>query len=221
MEIQLSPKLRAMTQQPRTPTQVTDPSGKRLAQRVRSAREARGWSTYEVSRKLKQAGRPIAPSALSKIERAERRVDVGDMVALAAVLGVSPNALLLPTVADETRVGLTPEIAVTSASAWRWATGEEPLDEEPWRSSFTEESEEDHWERARQFRRANRPHDIPVSIPQVLAHQETVRPIWDAVRAARSQGIDLDLIKTYLRMREEAEALKARRERGDDGESVD
>ncbi|KPC79541.1 helix-turn-helix domain-containing protein [Streptomyces sp. NRRL S-4] len=126
-----------MTQQPRARTQITDPTGKQVASNVRRLREVRGWSTYQLSRALQEAGRPIAPSALAKVERAERRVDVGDLMALAAVLGISPVTLLLPAntrgpkdangiptqaVTEVTGAG---EVAV--ADAWRWAWCEDPL----------------------------------------------------------------------------------------------
>lgn len=94
-----------MTEQPRNRTQITDETGKTVAANVRRLREARGLSTYDLSRALAEAGRPIAPSAIAKVERAERRVDVGDLMALAVVLGVSPVTLLLPANA---RGGRTP-----------------------------------------------------------------------------------------------------------------
>lgn len=117
-----------MTQQPRTPTQITDPTGKAVAANVRRIRdEIRGWSTYELSRKLKSAGRPIAPSALAKLERGERRVDVGDLMALACALEVNPNALLLPATA-EGLVELTGGGTYPAGDAWEWAEGNRPLE---------------------------------------------------------------------------------------------
>ncbi|MFD0117670.1 helix-turn-helix domain-containing protein [Streptomyces sp. NPDC058320] len=117
-----------MTQQPRTPTQITDPTGQVVAANVRRIRdEVRGWSTYELSRKLKLAHRPIAPSALAKLERGERRVDVGDLMALAYVLQVNPNALLLPPEAAG-EVELTAAGAYPASDVWDWAEGERPLD---------------------------------------------------------------------------------------------
>jgi len=117
-----------MTQQPRTTPQITDPTGKAVAANVRRIRDqVRGWSTYELSRKLKQLGRPIAPSALSKVERGERRVDVGDLMALALALRVNPNALLLPATAEGV-VELTGTSPREAAEVWEWAEGNRPLD---------------------------------------------------------------------------------------------
>lgn len=123
----LSGKITAMSTQPRPKTEVSDPTGKAVADNVRRIRdEIRGWSTYELSRKLKDAGRPIAPSALAKLERGERRVDAGDLVALAVVLGVHPAALLFPpTVAGD--VEITGAGRTAAGIVWEWAEGERPL----------------------------------------------------------------------------------------------
>jgi len=41
-------------------------------------------------------GRPLGHSAVDQIEKGTRRVDVDDLMALAAALGVSPITLLMP-----------------------------------------------------------------------------------------------------------------------------
>ncbi|MEU3105576.1 helix-turn-helix domain-containing protein [Streptomyces griseoflavus] len=116
-----------MSTQSRPKTQISDPTGKTVADNVRRIRgEVRGWSTYELSRKLSDAGRPIAASALAKVERGERRVDVGDLMALAVALEVNPAALLFPpTINGE--VELTGGGRIAAAIAWEWAEGERPL----------------------------------------------------------------------------------------------
>lgn len=126
------PKLSSMTQPSRTPTQITDPSGRTVAANVRRVREARGWSTYELARKLKEAGRPISPSALAKIERAERRVDVGDLMALAVALNVAPSGLLLPVDTEPLDdVEITGGRTVRALDAWEWIDGRTPLHDSP------------------------------------------------------------------------------------------
>lgn len=126
--IHLSPRLGSMTQEPRTRTQVTDPTGLVVAANIRRVRERRGLSTYQLAQKLKAEGRPVAPSALAKVERAERRVDVGDLAAIAVALGVSPASLLLPLTA---KVGDPVEITgggtVDALRAWEWGIGRLPL----------------------------------------------------------------------------------------------
>lgn len=67
-----------------------------LASNLPRFRKARNMSQRELSVALCTAGRPISPTAINRIERSGRRVDVDDLVALAAVLGVPPGALLEP-----------------------------------------------------------------------------------------------------------------------------
>ncbi|MFF1336355.1 helix-turn-helix domain-containing protein [Streptomyces sp. NPDC058290] len=118
-----------MSTQPRPRQQVTDPTGRQVAANVRRIREARGWSTYDLSRALEAAGRPIAPSAIAKVERAERRVDTGDLTALAAALRVTPSALLLPpTDSSAQRVEITGVGTVGADAAWDWMDGEMPIE---------------------------------------------------------------------------------------------
>lgn len=125
----MSHKLTRMTDEPRPKTQITDPIGRNVAANVRRVREAQGWSTYQLAGKLKEAGRPISPSAVAKLERAERRVDVGDLVALAVVLNVNPSALLLPRDDGDTVVQVVPadNYGVLASRAWNWADGGERL----------------------------------------------------------------------------------------------
>ncbi|MGW7106998.1 helix-turn-helix domain-containing protein [Streptomyces xanthophaeus] len=128
IKIPLSRKLDGMTTEPRPRTQINDATGRQVAANVRRIREVRGWSTYDLSRVLAKAGRPIAPSAIAKVERAERRVDVGDLVALAAVLGVSPASLLLPNDDLPTKsVEITGAGTVPADTAWEWASNKRPL----------------------------------------------------------------------------------------------
>ena len=107
---------------------VTDPTGVTVAHNVRRVRERRGLSTYQLSRSLAEAGRPMAPAAIGRLERGERRVDVGDLAALAVVLSVSPSTFLLPpddSPASEAEV--TGAGFVAADVAWDWADGRRPL----------------------------------------------------------------------------------------------
>ncbi|MEV1054628.1 helix-turn-helix transcriptional regulator [Streptomyces sp. NPDC049887] len=105
------------------------PTAATVAANVRRLRDdVRGWSTYELSGKLAKAGRPIAPSAVAKIERGERQVTVDDLVALAVALGVNASALLLPVkVEPADGVEVTGYGAVSADEAWNWADGRSPL----------------------------------------------------------------------------------------------
>jgi transcriptional regulator with XRE-family HTH domain len=77
------------------------PVGQQVAANVKASRGRRGMSVRDLSRRLTELGRPILPSGITKIEQGARRVDVDDLNALAAALGVSPTRLLLHGSEDE------------------------------------------------------------------------------------------------------------------------
>ncbi|MGI5274883.1 helix-turn-helix domain-containing protein [Nonomuraea sp. CA-218870] len=103
------------------------PSGAHVAANLRRLRGVRGLSTSQLSKLLSDHGRPIQQSGITRMEKGDRKIDVDDLVALAVVLGVNPNALLLPPVADQTSTEVTVAGEVSSWRAWRWADGQEPL----------------------------------------------------------------------------------------------
>lgn len=71
------------------------------ARTITSEREARGWEQRELAERLTAAGRPMSQPIVSRIESGARRIDVDDLVALAAVFGMSPAALLPAAEPDE------------------------------------------------------------------------------------------------------------------------
>lgn len=71
------------------------PTAQAVATNVLRLRKARGLSIYTLSDRLRVAGRPITPSAVGKIERLARQVNVDDLTALAAALDVEPFHLML------------------------------------------------------------------------------------------------------------------------------
>ncbi|MGO3152365.1 MAG: helix-turn-helix domain-containing protein [Galactobacter sp.] len=84
----------------------------------------RGSMQYKVlAEKLNAAGRPIPTIGLRRIEAGERRVDVDDLTAFAAVFGVSPLTLLMPdNESDTLKSGVTglPD-EYPNADLWSWA----------------------------------------------------------------------------------------------------
>ncbi|MEV7032731.1 helix-turn-helix transcriptional regulator [Streptomyces sp. NPDC093272] len=113
---------------PRPATQY-GPTAATVAYNVKRLRERRGLSIYELSALLREAGRPITPAAVGKIERQQRQVTVDDLVVLAAVLRSTPSALLLP-LTDETSktVEITGVGDVPADKAWDWLDGEMPIE---------------------------------------------------------------------------------------------
>lgn len=72
-------------------------TGVGVAINIRRLRLARGISTRRLAEMLKDAGRPIPATSITKIEKHSRTVDVDDLVALGRVLGVAPEVLLTAT----------------------------------------------------------------------------------------------------------------------------
>ncbi|WP_435643198.1 helix-turn-helix domain-containing protein [Streptomyces sp. H49] len=71
------------------------PAGLHAARAIERIRIARGLTQHHLAARCTALGRPMSNTALSRTERAHRRCDVDDLVAIAAALGVSP-AVLLP-----------------------------------------------------------------------------------------------------------------------------
>ncbi|MGW3846908.1 helix-turn-helix domain-containing protein [Streptomyces fagopyri] len=110
-----------------------------MAANLRRLREARGQSLRALSAETHKVGRPLSADAINKIENGRspedggpespapiRRVDADDLVALAIVLNVSPNALLLPPKWTEEKIQITPNTELTAKTAWLWAEGRAP-----------------------------------------------------------------------------------------------
>ncbi len=102
------------------------PSGLRVGERIRDLRQSHGLTLHQLAERLVSLDRPIDLSALAKIEKGQRRVDVDDLVALALALRVSPNWLLLPSDASDGRVELTAGFGTTGSDAWLWALRDRP-----------------------------------------------------------------------------------------------
>jgi transcriptional regulator with XRE-family HTH domain len=102
-------------------------TGQTVRTNIRRLREARSFGYAELARRLKATGRSIPELGLRRIEEGERRVDVDDLMALAAALEVSPSALLMPstTAGDETVATAVGDVA--ARRLWNWLTGEMPL----------------------------------------------------------------------------------------------
>lgn len=146
-------------------TELSD-SDARVAANVRAVRLAWRLNLDDLSARLADLGRPIVKSGLSKFEHGRRRVDVGDLLALAVALEVSPTRLLMPPSATaETPVILTDSVAADAVAAWRWATGEAMLPDAVWAptDSVGERVDSGRWASE------NRPHhDSPASLDDLL-----------------------------------------------------
>ncbi|MDX3611972.1 helix-turn-helix domain-containing protein [Streptomyces europaeiscabiei] len=72
------------------------PAGLHSARAIERIRLARGLTQHQLAVRCTALGRPMTNVALSRTERARRRCDVDDLVAIATALGVPPETLLLP-----------------------------------------------------------------------------------------------------------------------------
>jgi transcriptional regulator with XRE-family HTH domain len=88
-------------------------------------RKTSGLSLRQLAGRLDEIGWPIGADGLNRVEMGKRQVTVGDLVALAMVLGVSPMTLAMP--ARRQPVQLTPAVRTGWRPAWLWAVGEVPL----------------------------------------------------------------------------------------------
>lgn len=113
-----------------------DATGRTVAANVKRLRAARGMSLRALSEALDGVGRKLSQDAINKIENGAekdtakqiRRVDVDDLIALAAVLRVNPSALMLPLTDDPSEmIEVTGAGRVGADQAWDWIDGRRPL----------------------------------------------------------------------------------------------
>lgn len=118
----------------------TGKTAKAVADNVRKARERRGLSQQALSAVLSELRTPIQASAIAKIEKGDRRVDVDDLAALSVALNVPIPRLLLPEtpLGPDAQVEVLPGLLVAPEAAWHWATGERSLVQLTERSSDPE-----------------------------------------------------------------------------------
>jgi transcriptional regulator with XRE-family HTH domain len=117
-----------------------------VAENLLELRKARGQSTLKLSATMEELGQPVPASGITRIEKGDRRVDVDDLIAFALALNVSPNALLLPAKWDYEQVDLTPNVSISSRTAWLWAEGRAPANDygvSPTELVVTPEEDED------------------------------------------------------------------------------
>lgn len=185
------------------------PTGEIVRQRIREIREARGYSYAELSRRLSDAGRPIPTLGLSRIEAGQRRVDVDDLLALAAVLDTPPPYFFLPS-----RIGRSIDVEHTGLGArnsialqvWleggEWEQPDLPLDEWDAMSEAQQEAWDAAEEAALEIQRARREAVIPRYASGVEELEAQVRHlkfnvILDEIVARRAREREMDVVANY------------------------
>ncbi|MCP2628126.1 helix-turn-helix domain-containing protein [Mycolicibacterium smegmatis] len=124
------------------------PTASTVARNLKRFRaELRGWTLADLAERMTEVGRPMTANTLSAIETQARRIDVDDLIALAAALGISPAALLMPHVTpedtpdpdDPSLLAEKPLITsaepndgdvprITAGQYWDWLIADSPLD---------------------------------------------------------------------------------------------
>lgn len=101
-----------------------DPTGRYVAEAVRTLRQNQDLTYKELEERLTANGHRIPALGLRRIESEARRVDVDDLMALAAALNVSPLRLLLH-IPDEGQgapyqvaTGVPEDLSWNEAAAW-------------------------------------------------------------------------------------------------------
>jgi transcriptional regulator with XRE-family HTH domain len=91
---------------PNRPVEI-GPAGLHTARAIEHLRLVRGLTQHQLAARCTALGRPMSNTALSRTERAHRRCDIDDLVAIATALGVPPAILLLslPSVSSDDRRG--------------------------------------------------------------------------------------------------------------------
>lgn len=110
------------------PATPIGPVGRAVVRNIEDLAEVRGLKLRGLSDALLAIGRKILPSVLHVLGQGRRRVDVDDLMALAVVLGVTPNSLLLPRdTPPDAEIELAPGVRHPAWAVWAWADGRRPL----------------------------------------------------------------------------------------------
>ena len=88
--------------------------------RLKHYREKQRLSQVRLAARIEELGGFIHPTAITRIERGLRDVNVNEMTWIALALGVAPAALLLPDPHETNSVALAPKRVVTYWSAASW-----------------------------------------------------------------------------------------------------
>ncbi|MET7489724.1 helix-turn-helix transcriptional regulator [Streptomyces sp. NPDC005538] len=70
------------------------PAGMQTARAIEILRAERGLSQRQLADRVTALGHPMSNTMLSRIERAQRRCDIDDLIAIAEALYVPASALL-------------------------------------------------------------------------------------------------------------------------------
>jgi transcriptional regulator with XRE-family HTH domain len=104
-----------------------DATAETVSANVERLRKDQNLGLRGLAAKLAEVGRPLGHSAVDQIEKGRRRVDVDDLMALAAALDVSPATLLMPVGEEDQEVAITGHLGkLTGRQVWDWMIARRP-----------------------------------------------------------------------------------------------
>lgn len=101
-----------------------------IGYQVKSLREQSGFSAAEVANIATNIGYHLQRTSLANLEAGRRKsISVAELSVLATILGTSPLALMFPLAPEEraSRYEFVPGQHGRSLEAWKWFTGEAPV----------------------------------------------------------------------------------------------
>ncbi len=113
--------------------------------RLREVRRLKGWTQQELSDALKAVGVKLDASAITRLEGGTRGVTLDDVVAIAAVLGVSPLHMIVQ-LENDALLEVAPEITTGPVGARAWFRGQHTLREGDDVPLFYAQTPEDDWD---------------------------------------------------------------------------
>jgi hypothetical protein len=107
---------------------TTTSASELLAGRIRELRLGR-WSLNEFAARMRDLGVPLHKTTVTKVENAERRVHLDELLAFAYALDVAPVHLFVPPdlQREDVQVEVVPGVAPGPYVLRKWIRGEVPL----------------------------------------------------------------------------------------------
>lgn len=184
-----------MENSPVSPRTVRVPIGERVAKNIARIRQAKGMSQTDLVDRLRDLGLSYAVSAISKIEKGQRKLDPDDLVGIAVALETTPNALMFGAARflGPENLPLTPTKGYEADRVWLWADGEFPLEPSTPREQLDFQMQA----------RPQYPPELVYPLPPEVRNTPPARALERAYKAAaehfESDRRVLDLLTTELR----------------------
>jgi 8-oxo-dGTP pyrophosphatase MutT (NUDIX family)/transcriptional regulator with XRE-family HTH domain len=96
-------------------------------EQLRTVRRYKGWTQQRLADELDTVGVKLDATAITRLERGTRGVTLDDVIAIAAVLGVSPLHLFVPLGNGDSTLDIAPGLTAGTADVRAWIRGQVPL----------------------------------------------------------------------------------------------